>query len=46
MTHSPLDVSAPVELVKLVRAGRVAQALNVAAKLCVADHLTDGPRAM
>jgi SAM-dependent methyltransferase len=40
----PIDVSAPIELIKLVRAGRVAQSLNVAASLGVADQLAAGPR--
>jgi SAM-dependent methyltransferase len=39
-----VDVSAPVALMNLVRAGRVSQAINVAATLGVADELAAGPR--
>jgi hypothetical protein len=39
------DAPAAIELSRLVRAGRVAQAIAVAARLGVADHLTAGPRA-
>jgi hypothetical protein len=36
--------SAVVELMLLIRAGRIAQSINVAARLGVADQLADGPR--
>lgn len=38
------DASAPIELVELIRGGRVAQSINVAARLGVADQLAEGPR--
>lgn len=39
------QASTPLELVRLVRAGRLAHSVAVAARLGVADHLADGPRA-
>jgi hypothetical protein len=38
------DAPPPIELVELIRGGRVAQSINVAARLGVADQLADGPR--
>jgi O-methyltransferase domain/Dimerisation domain len=38
------DASPPIELMKLIRAGRVAQSVSVAARLGVADQLAEAPR--
>jgi hypothetical protein len=42
----PMQVPPPVQMVQMLAGFQISQALYVAAKLGIADHLVDGPRAV